>query len=223
MYIYETHAHSSACSKCSVSSAEEFVIAAKEKGYAGIIFTNHFYHGNTAVDRNLPWKDFVKAYRNDYIAAKKKGAELDIDVLFGFEEAYAPMKEALIYGISPEILSMTPKFRDMSLKEMSDFVRSNGGLIIAAHPFRDFDTLEHPEYFDGIEVYNSRNTQADNLKAVEFAKQHKLIGISGGDIHDFNLLGTHGIALPHRIRTNQALVLALKSGNFRLFIDRKIL
>lgn len=223
MYIYETHAHSNACSKCSESTAQEFVIAAKQKGYAGIIFTNHFFHGNTAIDRNLPWKEFVEAYRKDYIAARNKGKELDIDVLFGFEEAYGNMKEVLIYGISPETLAIAPKFRDMTLKEISTFVRSNGGLIFAAHPFRDFDTLDNPEYFDGVEVYNSRNTQAANLKAVEFTKEHKLLGISGGDIHHSKLLGTHGIALPHRVSTNQALILALKSNNYKLFVDGKLI
>ena len=37
------------------------------------------------------------------------------------------------------------------------------------------------------------------------------------------LLGTHGIALPHRVSTNQALILALKSNNYKLFVDGKLI
>ena len=66
MYKYEMHLHSKGCSLCSISTAEELITAAKDKGYSGVVFTNHFFRGNTCIDRKLPWESFVSAYEEDY-------------------------------------------------------------------------------------------------------------------------------------------------------------
>lgn len=55
MYLYETHCHSSDCSRCGRSTARELVRAYHAAGYAGMVLTDHFVTGNTAVDRSLPW------------------------------------------------------------------------------------------------------------------------------------------------------------------------
>ena len=65
MYKYEIHLHTNNCSACAISSPEEMVDIAAEKGYSGIVITNHFYHGNTGVDRNLPWEEFVSCFEKD--------------------------------------------------------------------------------------------------------------------------------------------------------------
>ena len=67
MYKFEIHLHTNNCSACAISDPEEIIDAAVQKGYSGIVVTNHFYHGNTSIDRNLPWKDFMNSYINDYL------------------------------------------------------------------------------------------------------------------------------------------------------------
>ena len=52
-YRYEMHLHTAPCSLCAVATMEEMVAACREKGYAGFVVTNHFYHGNTGIDRSL--------------------------------------------------------------------------------------------------------------------------------------------------------------------------
>ena len=128
MFKYEIHLHSSACSACAVSTAEEMVAAAKEKNYAGVAFTNHFYCGNTAVDRKLSWREFVEAYEQDYLRAAKVGKDLDIDVFFGIETVYEPGKEALIYGIEPELIKNAPFLKGCGIEQLSEFVRKTAGL-----------------------------------------------------------------------------------------------
>ena len=113
------------------------VDAAVEKGYSGIILTNHFYHGNTCVDRDLPWVEFVDAYEQDYLVAKKYGEEKGLKVFFGIEEGYDAGKEILIYGISPEALKKCSDFITMDPSQMADFVHQNGGITVCAHPFRN--------------------------------------------------------------------------------------
>ena len=78
MYKFEIHLHSSGCSGCATSDSIELVEVAKVHGYAGVVFTNHFYRGNTALDRNLPWDEFVTAYEEDYLKAKEYGDKIGI-------------------------------------------------------------------------------------------------------------------------------------------------
>lgn len=228
MYKYEMHLHTNTCSACGIATGEELVIAAKLNGYTGIVITNHFYHGNTAIDRKLSWEEFVVAYKNDYLETKKAGEKYGIEVLFGIEEGYGGGKETLIYGIDPEVIINTPEFRRMSIAEMSAFVRNNGGFIACAHPFRDRVYIAEPrkepnaELFDAIESYNVGNSEEDNTLAEEFCKRTSLPRISGGDVHSTAGFGKAGLAFYERITTSEQLVTALKQGDYKLIINGKI-
>ncbi len=225
MYKFEIHLHTSACSACAVSTAEEMIDAAKESGYSGVVFTNHFYHGNTCVDRNLPWEDFVDAYAADYYKAKAYGEAKGIKVFFGIEEGYAAGKEMLIYGLSPEILKNYPNFIMLNAKEKSDFVRSNGGMTVCAHPFRNRFYIPNPDdeppvsLFDGIECFNYFNKDDENEKAFDFAQRNGLIKTSGGDIHRSADFGKAGIDFNIPINTYEDFIENLKKGNYTLITE----
>ena len=227
MYKYEMHLHSYGCSACGVSCAEEYVRIAHECGFAGMVFTNHFYRGNTGIDRAYEWERFTEAYKFDYLRAKELGEKLDVDVFFGIEEGFRLNgyhgKEALIYGISPELLAKTPEFAKMNIAEISGFVRENGGFIACAHPFRVREYIQRPddepdtELFDAIEVYNRSNTLEDNVKAEIFAKKNNLAVISGGDVHEASDFGEAGLVFEKRVKTDTELVKLLKEGKYKLF------
>lgn len=222
MFKYEMHLHNSGCSACGKSTAREMIDAAREKGYSGVVFTNHFYRGNTGIDRSLPWADFVGQYNESYIDAKEYAKQFDIDVLFGVEEKYTAGKEALIYGLSPEVFALSPEFADMDLHQMAAFVRKNGGIIVCAHPYRVRSYIPDPDRdpdhtcFDGVEVYNSHNTEEENAKAMAFALKHGLLQLSGGDTHTTELFGGSGIAFKSRIKSNKELISALKTRDYSL-------
>ena len=62
MYKYETHLHTAEGSACATTSAVDMVKAHKEAGYDGIFITDHFFNGNSAVPRELPWADRIELY-----------------------------------------------------------------------------------------------------------------------------------------------------------------
>ena len=229
MYKFETHLHTSSCSACAVSSGYEMVDAAKENGYSGIVITNHFYHGNTCVDRNLSWDDFINAYRADYEATRDYGEKKGIQVFFGIEEGFAPGKEMLIYGITPEQLTEHPEFIMLSAKEKSDLIHSLCGITVCAHPYRDRAYIPEPNkdpdptIFDGIEGYNRANTPEQNIRAFNFARKNGLFAISGGDVHNAKEFGTAGIEFDTRIKDYADFLNRIKFGNFSIipkaFID----
>ena len=223
------HLHSSGCSKCASSTAEELIYAAKNKGYSGVVFTNHFYRGNTCIDRELPWESFVSAYEEDYIRAKELGEQIDIDVFFGIEEGIGGGKEMLIYGLTPEIIKSNPNFKSMQLPELYKFIHKNGGFAVAAHPFRQAFYIPEPDkepdlrYFDAIEVNNHSTPSDRNIKAAIFAQETGILTTSGGDVHNTSGIGFSGIAFNNRIKTSKELVRLLKSGKYRLIVNGQII
>ncbi|MBO4468025.1 MAG: PHP domain-containing protein, partial [Clostridia bacterium] len=145
MLIYETHQHTSGCSRCAGVSPEDMVLSIKESGFSGVIVTNHFYHGNSSIDRSLPWAEFCKAYEDDYLAAKRAGEKIGIDVIYGLEEHVGGGKEVLIYGVEPDYIAKYPELSEINLPLLSEIVRSAGGLLIQAHPFRERAYISDPD------------------------------------------------------------------------------
>lgn len=228
-YRYETHCHCSQCSACSRSTSQELVRAYHRAGFAGMVLTDHFIHGNTAVDRSLPWEEQMHCFYQAYLDAKEVGDALDFDVIFGIEEGYGNGKEVLIYGIDLTFLLNNPDMPTLTLDELTDRVHSYGGIVVQAHPYRDRPYVNmavgpRADIVDGIEVCNTGNAPGEDRKALQLAKTKDYIITCGGDIHraEDPRIGMTGIALPYRIHDEKALVAALKSGECRYIIGGKI-
>ncbi len=224
MYIYELHQHTAGVSACAYDSPAETVRGLKSAGYAGMVLTNHFYHGNTGVRRQLPWADFVQPYIDAYEEAKAVGDKLDFDVLFGIEEWVGGGKEVLLYGISPDFLLAHPALRDADLPQIAALTRNAGGLVVQAHPFRVADYIRAPweelpaEYLDGVEVHNACNDEMTNLRAAQFAEKHDLIPTAGSDAHTAHTAKRAGIICDRRLRTGEELIALLRAGDYELYI-----
>ncbi len=228
MYKYEMHQHTSACSLCAKADTVELIKALKDAGFQGVVLTNHFYHGNTAVDRKLSWKKFCEEYEKDYKVAKEVGKKLDFDVLFGIEQGIGSGKEVLIYGLSPKKLIKHKELRDGGLENIYKIVKSEGGLVIQAHPFRDREWIENPdeklplEFLDGFEIINRGNDVETNQKAIDYTKNMNVIKIAGSDSHDIDVGGIRfGIVTEKRIKTEKALVKTLTEGKYEIFLGEE--
>lgn len=225
-YRYETHCHSSRCSRCAHSTPTELVKAYHEAGYAGLVLTDHFIHGNNCVDASLPWEQQMQCYYDAYLEAREAAKALDFDVIFGLEHAYGGGMEVLCYGIDLDFLLNNPDIPKLELPEFAKRVHEYGGILIHAHPYRwAGPELELPmEHLDGIEVFNCGNPPWKNQLAQEFANGKNLIQTSGGDTHlsTSHMLGTAGIALPYRLQTGKALVRALKKRDHSLIFPGQL-
>lgn len=101
-YLYETHLHTSQGSACACCTGAEMAKACKEAGYTGIIVTDHNWGGNTAVNRRMPWREWVNEFYKGYEDAKRMGDNIGLDVFPGYEAGYQGT-EFLIYGIGKNI------------------------------------------------------------------------------------------------------------------------
>ena len=230
-FAYETHLHTSEGSKCGRSTGAEMAVACKEAGYAGIIVTDHFYYGNTMPDRSLPWSDWVEAYCKGYENAKKKGEEIGLNVMFGWESSYQGT-DFLIYGLDKKWLLAHPEIKDATIEEQYNLVHKDGGLIIHAHPFREASYIPEirlfPDYVDGVETINTahevRNSLPDgtvpyNELALAYAKEHDFPETCGSDIHSVDLFGG-GMAFSHPIDNIKEYIAAVLKREGKLLSNK---
>lgn len=198
-YFYDTHVHTSEGSACGKNTGAQMARAFAAAGYTGIIITDHFFYGNTAVDRALPWVEWVDRYCKGYEHAKAEGDKLGLQVFFGWEAGYGGT-DFLIYGLDRQWLISHPEIRDATLEEQFRLVHEDNGIIIQAHPYREAPYIPeirtYPDLVDGVEGINASHcnpVQTErhpeyNEKALAYAKRYRLPLTAGSDQHSVDML-----------------------------------
>lgn len=222
-FLYETHLHTKQGSACGSASGYEIAKAAHEAGYAGIFVTDHNWGGNTAVNRDLPWEEWVREFEKGYLDAKRYGDEHDFDVFFGYEAGYGG-PEFLIYGVDADWMIAHPEIRGASVKEQYRLIHEAGGMVIQAHPFREAwyidAVLLYPDDVDGAETVNAthsnpkstaHNKPEYDVKALQYAKENKLPMTAGSDLHSVHVFGG-GVAFKRRLTSVSDYCNAILSG-----------
>jgi len=216
-YLYETHMHTSEVSGCATSSASEQAVAYINRGYTGIIVTDHFTNGYTKCPQNLPWEKKMKHLASGYLGAKKTGDKYGLDVFFGWEFTVRG-SDFLTYGLDLDFLLEHPGLDRLDVEEYSTLVRECGGYLAQAHPYRDEYYVEYkfpvePHLIDGVEVYNSMDRQDVNDKAFTFALEHNLPMQSGTDSHRTGNYNYKGIILQEKAESIHDIIKAIKTNN----------
>lgn len=185
-YIYETHLHTSAASKCAVSSGAEYIAYYKRLGFRGIFVTDHFFNGNSCVPKNLPWEERVDIFCSGYEEAKREGDRQGLDVFFAWEARFFG-DEFLVYGLDKDWLKKHPEMMGWDHITHYEKIKAEGGLVVQAHPFRERSYLSevyvHPYQCDAFEVANAGNPHEQNRMAYRYAEEHNILMTAGSDIH----------------------------------------
>ena len=139
-------------------------------GLDAIFVTNH----NT-----LTGYDQLLQYKNDHSKFK------NIKVYPAEEITIDTGAHVLAYGIHDEIQP------GITLEEVIDQVRTQGGVSSAPHPFSLLDALRSDaKKCDMVEVFNSNNIDIlSNARATQFALDNNMIQVSGSDSHVVSTLG----------------------------------
>jgi hypothetical protein len=188
-YLYETHLHTVNSSACANSKGSEYIRHYKDLGYSGLMVTDHFFHGNTAVSRKLPWKEWVKQFCKGYEEARNEGERQGFDVFFGWEETFDGCDDYLVYGLDKAWLLEPPEVRDWTRGEQYRVVREAGGCVVQAHPFRQRHYIRKVVLSTGcVDVVGAGNPtngecSCDAL-ALRYAQKIGLPVTAGSDMHD---------------------------------------
>ncbi|MBQ4322475.1 MAG: PHP domain-containing protein [Clostridia bacterium] len=187
-FIYDTHIHTSVGSRCGHVPPEEVVRRFKKRGYTGIFITDHFFNNpsTTVPFKEIPWEDAIEQYCLPYETAKKEGEKVGLQVFFGFENSYQG-NDILTYGLDKEWLKAHPEIMQMPIRQYCEFARSEGGLVVHAHPFREAGYIDlirlMPRSVDAVEVLNASCSDFQNARAAEYATNYDLAVTGGSDYH----------------------------------------
>lgn len=210
------HCHTAMVSQCGRVQPAEIVQLYRDKGYAGIVVTEHYSPLTFGLHSYYKPQQLVEFYLSSYYEMKQYETE-DFSVLFGMElRHYATGADYLIYGIEPEWLRQQGNLMALWEKQVYRKMHAAGFLVFQAHPFRWYIQRCNPDYIDGIEVYNGKCDAKTNFKALQWALQTGKLVSSGSDFHAPEHLARGGIITNEPIRNNTDLLRTLRSGNYRL-------
>jgi hypothetical protein len=218
-FLYETHLHTSQASACGCSEGHEYIQGYKDRGYAGIIVTDHFFNGNTRINRNLPWKEWVAGFCRGYEDARREGDRLALDVFFGWEETFEG-DDYLVYGLDKKWLLNHPEAARWSRREQYEQVSASGGCVVQAHPFRQHYYIDcihlSTGCVDAVEAANGGNQESSyDALALAYAQKLGLPVTAGSDIHHVDQQQTEtmfGVYLDKKMTAISDYVKALKTN-----------
>ena len=215
-YKYELHCHTKMVSQCGRVEPKDIVEMYREKGYSGIVVTEHYSPLTFGLNSYYKPQRLVDFYISSYEEMKKYETE-DFSVLFGMElRHYATGADYLIFGVDPEWLRRQGNLMKPWEKKIYQLMHAEGYLVFQAHPFRPYILRCNPKYIDGIEVYNGKCDKKTNDKALKWARETGKLMSSGSDFHTPEQLAKGGIITETPIKNNADLVRILKSGNYEL-------
>ena len=188
--LIDLHIHEKQFSKDSFLALEEIVEISKEKGLDAICITDHDSMG-------------LREYAAEY--TKKTGFPIFVGIEF-----YSLQGDILAFGIDSY-----PEER-VSAQEFIDYVHEQGGVVIAAHPFRHNrrgleDNLATLKGVDAIEILNGSTMPDATMMAVQYAKKYGFATTGGSDCHYPHKVGTCVTYFEDPIRTMDELVAAIKN------------
>lgn len=213
--------HTSEGSACGRSSGAEMARVYKACGYEGIFVTDHFFNGNCAVDRTLPWAEKVERFCKGYENAKAEGDKIGLQVFFGFEYG-VQAADFLVYNLDKEWLLAHPDIDKWDPRKAFRTMREDGGFIIHAHPFRERDYIDHIKLFprdvDGVEVFNAaqKDEEFANERGKLFAMMYELPQTAGTDSHSGEDSFRSGVETAERIEKPLDYLEVMRAGKLKL-------
>ena len=229
-YLYDTHVHTAESSRCASSKAADMARAYKEAGYAGIMISDHNWGGNTTVDPNLPWEEWIDKFFEGYYHAKEEGDRIGLPVYLSIEATLHGGHDFLLYGFTIDWMKKHPEFRTIDVPELCDLIHSVGGMVIQAHPYREAHYIKeictYEKYVDGIEMFNAGHLSDDpaddksiwNDKAVKLANDNNLPGTAGSDQHSTDL-SMGGTAFKTPLKDLNDYMVRIRNNEDRILTD----
>lgn len=177
----DLHIHTNRYSGCSNIAPGELIRSARAAGLDGIALTEHGIRWPDRKIENL----LERSGNNDFVVIA--GEEVAC-----FSNSGKFQGEFLVFGYPKSLGS------SKSIAQVIEIVHSEGGVVIAAHPFKPQDT--GPGYYgcgdavweldiDGLEIGHPSYTEESRRRALQVMRDRGLAGISCSDAHDPGAIG----------------------------------
>jgi histidinol phosphatase-like PHP family hydrolase len=199
----DLHTHTSPRSTCSYIDPLELIQESQRLKLDGICLTEHQALWDTDDVEQLAREGRIKIFRGNEFTTNQG----DI-LVFGF---YKDIKEL------------------MMIQDLAEEVKTAGGYMIAAHPFRGFKTFgigqlemtveqackrKSLEFVDAIEIGNGKLSPDENDMARKVAENLGLPGTGGSDAHRVDEVGKWVTVFEKEIDNEHELLRELHAGRF---------
>jgi predicted metal-dependent phosphoesterase TrpH len=199
----DLHIHTSPRSACSYIDPLELIKEAQRLNLDGICLTEHQVLWDSGDVEKLAREGGIKIFRGNEFTTNQG--------------------DILVFGLYKDIKEL------LMIQELREKVKSAGGFMIAAHPFRGFKTfgigqlqmtVEHAckrkvlEFVDAIEVGNGKLSPDENDMARKVSEKLDLPGTGGSDAHRVDEVGKWLTVFEKEIQNELELVQELHAGRF---------
>jgi predicted metal-dependent phosphoesterase TrpH len=200
----DLHIHTSPRSACSYLDPLELIKEAQRLNLDGICLTEHQVLWDSGDVEKLARQGGIKIFRGNEFTTNQG--------------------DILVFGLYKDIKEM------LMIQELRKEVKSVGGFMIAAHPFRGFKTFgigqlqmtveqackrKMLEFVDAIEVGNGKLSPDENDMARKVSEKLDLPGTGGSDAHRVDEVGKWLTVFENEIQDENQLVAELHAGRFR--------
>ncbi len=211
--LIDLHTHTYPLSHDSSLSPDDLIEAAKEAGLDGVCLTEHdfFWERDKAADL---------AKRHDFLVIP--GIEVNT------EDGHV-----LVFGLQRFVYGMH------RMAELAGLVKSAGGAMVAAHPYRrqlPFELRDEGNWSNALdqaaanqaychvhamEAHNGRGSARENSFSRDLCQRLGLREVAASDAHDRRDLGRCATEFERRIEGLTALIEELKGGRFSPIVMRE--
>lgn len=218
--VVDLHTHTGGISPCCKRPYNEIIDHSLAVGLDGVVIANH-YQKSYPIDRQLTFSEYVAAYEKEVALATEYGKSVGCKVYYAIEITSEQYKgvHLLVYGVPFAFLYENPEVYDLELKELYALVKSYGGALIQAHPFRGGTTVLDVHYLDGVELNCHplfAPTYSEQLIAI--ADEHALHVTCGGDYHATSYRPVCGMVTPDDIDTSEKLAAYILSSKEKTLV-----
>lgn len=214
-YLFDLHVHTSEVSRCGQVKASDMVALFKERGYDGLVVTNHFTRGYIR-SFSSP-ESCLEEYLHGFELAREAGKRLQMQILMGIELRFArTVNDFLVYGVAPDELEALLPAVEWDIPRFYEEYHDKY-TIIQAHPCRTGCYPAPPRFIHGIEIRNTSHNPAYNQQAEALLRSNPdLIATAGCDAHDPSDVGLTGVTFDWLPRDEGELAQLLKDELFTI-------
>ena len=199
----DLHIHTSPRSACSYLDPLELIQEARRLKLDGICLTEHQVLWDIDDVEELAREGGIRIFRGNEFTTNQG--------------------DILVFGLYKDIKEL------LMIQELRDEVKTAGGFMIAAHPFRGFKTFgigqlqmtveqackrKVLEFVDAVEVGNGKLSPDENDMARKVAEKLDLPGTGGSDAHRVDEVGNWLTVFEKDIRNERELVEEFHAGRF---------
>ena len=199
----DPHVHTGGISTCCPELYPSVIDKKVAQGYQMAVLTNHSQSWYCSPDKH---KEFMERHLEEFTHASAYAKDKGLTLLLGLEVTVKNPSgtDWLLYGVTERFMLNAPCLYQLTQKELFEYCKINGVIMIQAHPFRYHPQIANPAYTHGIEINCSSGDLQYKDEILRMASECSLMVTCGTDFHGSNPFHG-GLYVPEWVKTGRDL------------------